>query len=161
MTPCCKPRRLAKSETESAEVSASSICESRDCHSSSGERPRSNEQASASVGRNGFLVATRDTISATASAAVSACQPRCVNWDEALTNSRRFSCCVAKNAPIIALRMAGPLPPEVTPLRFAGNPNQSFRQALAVAKPTPAGNPRNHQRNFQASARWNRATSRG
>ena len=39
---------------------------------------------------------------------------------------------------------------EQTPLRSGEKPSQSFRQARAVANPTPAGNPRNHQRSRHA-----------
>ena len=78
----------------------------------------------------------------------------CVKRDDARTNSRRRCGLSAKNAPRITLRMAGPSPADLTALRPGGNPIHNFKQALAVAKPTPPGNAANHQRNFQASECW-------
>ena len=52
-----------------------------------------------------------------------------------------------------ALRMAGPLPAEKTPLWDGENPSHSLRMARSVAKPMPAGIQSSHQRSFQASFR--------
>jgi len=41
-------------------------------------------------------------------------------------------------APMIAARIAGPLPAEKTPLCFGLNPRQSFMQARNIVRPTPA-----------------------
>src|ERR1051325_11183139 len=91
--------------------------------------------------------------SATASAAVSDCQLRWVRREEARTKSRRRSGLLAKKAPMMALRMAGPAPAELTADLVGGKPSQSLMQARAVARPTPPGRPANHQRSFQAKAR--------
>src|ERR1051325_1268470 len=68
-------------------------------------------------------------------------------------NSRRRTGSSAKYAPMIALRMAGPLPADATAHLLAGMPTHMRRHAFAVANPTPPGRPANHQRNFQPSAR--------
>src|SRR5579871_6938969 len=132
----------------------------RACHSASGDRLRSIDRTFSISG-----LPADDTVNATASAtakaAVSACQLWCVNREQALTNSRRLVGSSAKQAPRIALRMAGPAPPDLTPARSGENPSHNLRHALAVARPTPAGSPKNHQRNFQASALWNVAESAG
>jgi hypothetical protein len=91
--------------------------------------------------------------SATAKAAVSACQLRWVNRVDANTNAFLCSGFEAKYAPMMALRIGGPLPAETTAHFSGGNPIHNLMQDLAVAKPTPPGNPANHQRNFQARAR--------
>src|SRR5208282_1874371 len=116
------------------------------------ESRSSAEMISDEVGWARFII-VRATDSATASAAVSACQPRWVKRDEAKTNSRRRSGSAAKYAPRTALLIGGPLPAELTAHLPAGKPIHNLRQAFAVAKPTPPGRPTNHHRNFQARVR--------
>ena len=58
-------------------------------------------------------------------------------------------------APRTALRIAGPLPAENTPLFFGEKPHQSLTIARAVALPTPAGKPSSHQRKRRANWRAN------
>lgn len=97
--------------------------------------------------------------SATASAAVYARLSAWVMRVLAKTNLRRRSLSSQKRAPMMALRIAGPLPAEFTPLCSGENPIQSRRHALAVANPAPAGNAIIHQRSFHASRRRKTATS--
>jgi hypothetical protein len=65
---------------------------------------------------------------------------------EAATKRNNVSSERPTATPISALRMAGPLPAENTPLREGGQPSQSLRMARNVAKPMPAGRASNHQR---------------
>src|SRR5439155_25658375 len=55
---------------------------------------------------------------------------------------------------MIALRIAGPLPAECTPLRVGGNPSHNLRMARSVAKPIPGGIPSSQSRSFHARQRW-------
>ena len=57
--------------------------------------------------------------------------------------------------------MLGPFPAEYTPLLPGGNPIHSFRIALAVALPTPAGKASSQKRNRHPSERANLSSSVG
>src|ERR1043165_9796445 len=126
-------------------------------HSRSDSRARRRSQITA----RSFSEKARAAHSAMASAAVSDCLLRCVMREEARTKVRRRCGSLAKNAPMIALRMAGPAPADLTADLVGGNPSQSLMQARAVARPTPAGSAMNHHRSFQARVRWKRAASVG
>ena len=79
----------------------------------------------------------------------------------ATTNASRRSGESAKNAPIGAARIAGPLPAERTPLLAGEKPSQRRTIERSVPSPIPAGKDRNHQRRLQAKRRAKASTEAG
>jgi hypothetical protein len=76
-----------------------------------------------------------------------------------LTRALSVSLSLPWLTPMIAARMAGPLPAEKTPLLSGENPSHNLTIARKVANPIPAGSPRSQKRNLPDNSRANPSTS--